>query len=531
MDENEENKADLTNPAENNTEQVTKEVIKTKAILVDENSIIKPTQNGVVMVINYDLVRKVHPEYESYSNEELKGILSQCSQDELHEIFAAGVKVITELELIKVLGPAETRYREDEVRKAEEEKRKEELRKAREAEEDESERRLKEAEEKEKNRKRKWAFIPIPLIIVVGGLTLASCPVKDPYPVQTEESEKDEEPVIEDETLDDEDIEKTITEVKHTSFTIYYPDDSTQLEKAVTDYGNQESASNDRKQGTTSDGQDEWDRENKAMEEYDDNQKNIDELKELMDILKSNSTTLEEKEEALRKMLEPSIEVSDSYDSEQMDEMVQNAIKQSQESPDEITEQEVQVALEMQEAYEKQKRCQESNVKVLMYLQYLEENGYEIGDIEVSENERGDLIVSITAKRTVDKSKQNVGSKSFEEYSEALDEYLGADPDHDIRDFNSYLQGEEERNVESLKLSEEKSGKFSREEYEKMVATRNPIKVLEATDMLIEAMKDQKSYTTTIQLGDEDTTVTVMPKNQANSGEEPINDEEGDVSR
>ena len=64
-----------------------------------------------------------------------------------------------------------------------------------------------------------------------------------------------------------------------------------------------------------------------------------------------------------------------------------------------------------------------------------------------------------------------------------------------------------------------------------MVATRNPIKVLEATDMLIEAMKDQKSYTTTIQLGDEDATVTVMPKSQANSGEGPINDEEGDVSR
>ena len=107
----------------------------------------------------------------------------------------------------------------------------------------------------------------------------------------------------------------------------------------------------------------------------------------------------------------------------------------------------------------------------------LEENGYDIGEIEVKENERGDLTITIISSRTVDKAEKDVGSKSFEEYSEALDEYLGADPDHDIRDFNSYLKGKEKITPESPKVkTAEKSG-FSSEDYEAMLEKSDPEKL------------------------------------------------------
>lgn len=534
MDENKEKEEGSTNPNGDNTNQNTKEVVERKAIWVDEGSIIKPTPSGVAMILKYDFIREVRPEYKKFSNEELRGILSQCSQEELHKIFAAGIKNIAEAELIKVLGPAEKRHREAVQRKAEEAKKLEELRKARAAEEAEFDKMVEETRkaEEEKNERKKWYFLP--LIVVLSGITISSCPVKDPYPLQPNDSEKEEESTAvreeEDNQKDDEDIEETVTQVKHDSFTIYKPDDSTQFEKAVTDYGNQESASNDRRSGNISDGQDEWDREQEAMENYDKNKENIAELEKCIEILKSDTATVEEKREALRKMTEPSREVSESFDSEEMDRLVQEAIEQSQTNPDDITEQETQVALGMQEAYETQKRCQESNVRVLMYLEYLEENGYEIGDIEVKENDRGDLTLSITASRTVDKSKAEAGAKSFDEYSEALDEYLESNPENDMKDFNNYLKEEENTISESSKGEIAKSGVFSKEEYEDMIATRDPIKVLEATDKLIAAMKDQKNYTTTTELGNEDISLTISQKNHANLSVEPT-DEKGDESR
>ena len=533
MDENKEKEEGSTNPNGDNTSQNKKEVVKSKAILVDEGSIIKPTPSGVAMVLKYDFIREVRPEYKKYSNEELRGILSQCSQEELHKIFASGIKNIVEEELIKVLAPAEKKHREAVQRKAEEAKKIEEWRKARAAEEAEFDKIVEEARkaEEEKNKRKKWFIIP--LIVILGGITLSSCPVKDPYPLQPDDLEKEESTDIkeeEDNQKDDEDIEETVTQVKHDSFTIYKPDDSTQLKKAVTDYRNQESASNDRRKGNISDGQDEWDREQEAMENYDKNKENIAELEECIEILKSDTATVEEKREALRKMREPSREVSESFDSEEMQGVVQEAIEQSQINPDEITAQETQIALEMQEAYETQKRCQESNVKVLMYIEYLEENGYEIGDIEVKENDRGDLTVSVTSSRTIDKSKANTGTKSFDEYLEALDEYLESDPEHDMKDFNNYLQEEENTIAESSKVETAKSGVFSKEEYEEMIATRDPIKVLEATDKLIAAMKDQKNYTTTTELGNEDISLTISQKNHANLSVKPTG-EKGDESR
>ena len=165
-----------------------------------------------------------------------------------------------------------------------------------------------------------------------------------------------------------------------------------------------------------------------------------------------------------------------------------------------------------------------------MYIEYLEENGYEIGDIEVKENDRGDLTVSVTSSRTIDKSKANTGTKSFDEYLEALDEYLESDPEHDMKDFNNYLQEEENTIAESSKVETAKSGVFSKEEYEEMIATRDPIKVLEATDKLIAAMKDQKNYTTTTELGNEDISLTISQKNHANLSVKPTG-EKGDESR
>ena len=518
MDENRENEEVVTNPegekvenietgsSENNKETVDEKT--KKEIIVDEDAIIKPTSNGVEICIRYDFIRKHIPKFTDYSDKQIRGILVECSQDELYEVFAAGIKANIEEKLVEILDKAENKYN------AEQERLKEEA--------------LKKAQEqKEKKRGR----LVIPLVIVIGGiaLTISQCTYNpNPNPIESVMPEEDEDPSQKEEP-EDGDLADTVTQFQNETFTIYSPDNSTQYEKAVTDYGNQEAASTDRKNGKISDGQEEWDRENEAMEDYDENRENIDELKELIDILKSDTATLEEKKEALRKMLDPSIEVSENFNSEQMDEMVQEAIEKSQENPDEKTEDEVQIALEMQESYEEQKRCQESNVRVLMYLQYLEENGYDIGDIDVKVDERGTLTITISSSRTVDKSEQDVGSKSFKEYSEALDEYLGTDPDHDIRDFNSYLKGEEKIKSESPKVNTAEKGGFSDEDYKAMLEKSDPEKVLKATDKLIAAMKSGKDYTS-VNMDQEEFRMYIASPNASDSFTNPQN-EEGDVSR
>ena len=500
----------VTNSDEENKEEVSEKTVKTKVIIVQEDALIKPTDSGVEIRITYDFIREYLDKYKDYSDKQIKGILSQCSQDDLHEVFAAGIKALVEEKIVKVLEEAEEKYTKEEIRKAEA---------AQKAKEDKD--------------KRRWFVIPVVLFLGVATfITKCGGDHKDPNPIVSEQTPEDKE----EEKVDD-DLPDTVTQVKSDTFTIYKPDDSTQFEKAVTDYGNQESASNDRKEGTISDGQDEWDRENEAMENYDKNQENIEALEECLEILKCDTATIEEKKEALRKMTDPSLEVKDSFDSNQMEDMVQEAIKQSQENPDGITDQEIQVALEMQEEYETQKRCQESNVRVLMYLHYLEENGYEIGDIEVEENERGDLTIFIISNRTVDKSEANTESKSFDEYSEALDEFLGANPDHDIRDFNSYLKGEEKNTPESPKLNTTKSNEYTDEEkiesesselntsesavftdedYEAMLEKSDPEKVKKATDKLIDAMKNKEKFYTTTELGEKDMSLTITPKNPTN---------------
>ena len=522
MDENRENEEVVTNPEgeniekaetgsnEENEETVNEKTKKEKnVIIVDENALIKPSDNGLLICIKYNFVRSHIPKYKDYSDEQIRGILLECSQDELHEVFAAGIKAVAEERLVEILDKAETEYN------AEQERLKEEA--------------LKKAQEPEDKKDRGWLFIPLVIMLGWGTLTLSQCSYNPyPTPIESVMPEDDEDPSQKEEP-EDGDLADTVTQFQNETFTIYSPDNSTQYEKAVTDYGNQEAASTDRKNGKISDGQEEWDRENEAMEDYDENRENIDELKELIEILKSDTATIEEKKEALRKMLEPSIEVSDNFDSEQMDEMVQEAIEKSKESPDEITEDEVQIALEMQESYEEQKRCQESNVRVLMYLQYLEENGYDIGDIDVKVDERGTLTITISSSRTVDKSEQDVGSKSFKEYSEALDEYLGADPDHDIRDFNSYLKGEEKIKSESPKVNTAEKGGFSDEDYKAMLEKSDPEKVLKATDKLIAAMKSGKYYTF-LNMDQDEMRIFISPPSTEDSFTNPQN-EEGDVSR
>jgi len=519
MDENRGNEEVVTNPdgeniedvengsGEENEETVDEKTKKGKnVIIVDENALIKLASNGLVICIKYNFLRSHIPKYKDYSDEQIRGILLECSQDDLHEVFAVGIKDFDE-KLVKILGKAENKYN------AEQERLKEEA--------------LKKSQEPEDKKDRRWLFIPFVIVIGMSAIAMSRCTYNpNPNPIESQEPEEDpskkEEP-------EDEDLADTVTQVVTNTFTIYSPDSSTQFEKAVTDYGNQETASTDRKNRTISDGQEEWEREGQALEDYDENYENIEELKELIEILKSDTATLEEKKEALRKMLDPAIDVSENFDSEQMDEMVQNAIEKSQEIPDEKTEKEVQLALEMQQSYEEQKRCQDSNVRVLMYLQYLEENGYNIGDVEVKVDERGTLTIAITSSRTVDKSEQDVGSKSFQEYSEALDEYLGADPDHDIRDFNSYLKGKEKITPESPKVkTAEKSG-FSDEDYKAMLEKSDPERVLKATDKLIAAMKSGKYYTF-VNMDSDEMRLYIAPPNTSDSYADPTN-EEGDVSR
>jgi hypothetical protein len=472
------------------------------AIIPDKNALIKPTSNGIAIIVNYDFIKRHIPRYKDYSNEQMRGILSKCTQDELHEVFAAGIRAYVEEKIIVSLERAEERYIEEQEA-------------------------LKKAQESDDKKDRRWLFIPLVIVLGASAFTMYQCTYNpNPNPIESQGPEED--PSKKEET-EDEDLADTVTQVVTDTFTIYSPDSSTQFEKAVTDYGNQENASTDRKNSTISDGQEEWDKEGQALEDYDENYKNIEKLKELIEILKSDTATLEEKKEALRKMLDPAIDVSENFDSEQMDEMVQNAIEKSQESPDEKTEKEVQLALEMQQSYEEQKRCQESNVRVLMYLQYLEENGYDIGDVEVKVDERGTLTIAITSSRIVDKDVQDIGSKSFKEYSNALDEYLGANQDHDIRKFNNYLRGEEKITSESPKVnSAEKSG-FSIEDYEAMLENRDPERVLKATDKLIAAMKSGKYYTI-VNMDSDEMRLYITPPNTSDSYADPTN-EEGDESR
>ena len=461
---------------------------KSKVLIVDNDAIIKPFENGTNIVIPYDSIRAFIPELQGKDNGEIKGILRELSQEELKEIFAGGMyheaKATTERVIPgAILGYEKRKEEEERARRAAEEG----IRKAEEEQKRKLEEQKKELEEKQKqeeNKKRRLLLIPV--FLVVGSLSLAGM-LKGCHNDRNNNKETTEQTTEEKEDTDKSE-DKEITQSQYLEFDLYEPNDSVQLEKANVDFGNQESESNYRKEGKTTHGDKEWEAENKAVKNYPENQKNIKEIEKYRQIILRDTASYEEKMEALNKMLKPSYAIEESFDSNRFEEETEYAVKQSQKHPDEKTDIEVENAKNLINEYNKQKNCQKENVEILMYIQYLADQGYDISDFQITQNARKDLKIKMVCEREVEKSKAEIGGTSFEEFKQELDEYTssGKDKKTFLEDFESKeieksTKNTEETEKETIELSNGMRISFGLSDYSSLASSRNSQKVDKAT--------------------------------------------------
>ena len=463
---------------------------KVKVLKIEEDSLIKPLDNGTSIVIKYDFVRNHIPELQGKTDEEVKGILRELPQKELEEIFAGGmyqeVKETTEKIIPGAIVSFEKRKAEEEKarREAEEKARQEAEERARKEAENKKELEEKQKKEEEKNRKRRLLVVPI--FLFVGSLSLSGllrgCHNDRSYRDETTE-ETTEKKGDTDKTDDEE-----ITQSQYLEFTLYKPDDSTQNEKANVDYGNQESESNHRKEGSSTNGDKEWEMEKQALQNYSENQKNIEEMEKYRQIILSDTATDEEKMDAFNKMLDLAHKIADSFDSERMEEETDYAVKESRAHPDEITEQEVENAKRLLEEYKTQEQCQKENEDILMYIQYLRDNGYDISGIETTQNTRGDIGIKLVCERTIQQSKANPGSKSFEEFKQELDEHV--DSGKDKRSFLEEFEAEEAESdlSETIELTDGATISYKIQDYKRLASSRNPKNVQNETKKFSESI-------------------------------------------
>ena len=443
-----------------------------RAIRVDGKSVIKPLKDGTSIELSYTFIRENIPEFEGKSDEEIHKILGGLSQEELHDIFAGGVYVNCNTDPIA---------RETERLEAEKKAREEALGKARE------EARQKDQIENEKQgKKKRWI---IPHVIVLGGLSLAglvrgcssrsdkdNIPDLPPSDPEVKVMEDKEEP----------DGDRIVTQRRSYEFILYRPNDSTQYEKANTDYGDQEAESNARTESSEMDTSYLEDAENLALENFAENQEAIEKMNDGIAILQSSTANNNEKMDALSDMGGPAITIAQNYDSSKMAGITEEAVSQSQKHPDEVTTQEVQNAENLEDEYAVQKECQDSNVSSLLYIQYLKDNGFEITSINVEEpNLRGDMAVSINVSRDVEQSKSEVGVVSPEDFQKALEQYIenGGNPNDFLKQFEENDRTERD-NASVVSISDGVSTiiSFGRDDFKEVARSRTPEQVTDSIE-------------------------------------------------
>ena len=438
-------------------------------VIVDENSEILFGKGSVLLRVSYDFVRVwLGEEYKNLSNEELMGKLQKLSDVERHELFAAGIKKLTIEKKEEFLKKFKESTKETETQ---------------EPGTPGNNRQIIEEKPQDEPKKKKWWLVPV--VIFLTTISLAGCPKK--YPPLTPSE------VVEEVDKETPEEDEKIPQSRSDVIELYVPNDGSTSFKANTDYGNQEMASNDRKGGIISDGQEEYDGEKNVMEKYEANKDKVKFLKECCDILSSDTATLEEKRDTLRNMRDPAIDLADSFDEDEMNQILRWAMQESERYEDSLTEGEEEIAKMQVEEYKLQADLMAHNVRVLFYVDYLEKSGYSITDIKISKNHRGDLTLAIDSDRVVPKSQAETGEKTFDQYEEALAEWKNKNPDKSVIEFNNALVKQEKTFSEKAPALENNSlNNFSKMDFEEVLKDQDPNKVNNAIDDLINELIELK---------------------------------------
>lgn len=416
----------------NNTQKEQK-----RAILVQKDALQKPLQHGLSITLSYEFIKTFKPEFAEMSDQELSKTLSGMSQEQLSDIFAGGVYVMTEetVERIPGIVPVGTEITQEpsepgnavketpdekddgvgvalggvpiggtgnDTKDVPEEKPEE-----------------KPEEEKSPNRK-KWLAL---LLVIPLAVMLKTCsgPTRSdelpPEPPGIEETTE-----VETEEVDPEIIDY-LEEVP--PIVIHNPTDATQNIKTLTDLGNQEHESNMRKEGTRSDGSEMWAKENSAVEGYEENKAHLEEMQSLMEIVNNPFANPKDRQEALLKMQEHALALYEKYDMEKIKELQAYTTEQLYTHEDSISETEEKIAADAVHNYEVDMGTQRSNVITLSYVQYLTDFGYDLTIMDAEIQDDGDLVIGgIRGERTIKESEKGTRVISFDEYKRTVEEAL-----------------------------------------------------------------------------------------------------------
>ena len=421
----------------NNTQKEQK-----RAILVQKDALQKPLQHGLSITLSYEFIKTFKPEFAEMSDQELSKTLSGMSQEQLSDIFAGGVYVMTEETVEKIPGivPVGVPVSEEPVTKQEPVEPKEEKEGPDEKDDGvgvvvggvpiggtgndtkdvpEEKQEEKPEEEKRPNRK-KWLAL---LLVIPLAVMLKTCsgPTRSdelpPEPPGIEETTE-----VETEEVDPEIIDY-LEEVP--PIVIHNPTDATQNIKTLTDLGNQEHESNMRKEGTRSDGSEMWAKENSAVEGYEENKAHLEEMQSLMEIVNNPFANPKDRQEALLKMQEHALALYEKYDMEEIQELQAYTTEQLYTHEDSISGTEEKIAADAVHNYEVDMGTQRNNVITLSYVQYLTDFGYDLTIMDAEIQADGDLVIGgIRGERTIKESEKGKRVISFDEYKRTVEEAL-----------------------------------------------------------------------------------------------------------
>ena len=416
----------------NNTQKEQK-----RAILVQKDALQKPLQHGLSITLSYEFIKTFKPEFAEMSDQELSKTLSGMSQEQLSDIFAGGVYVMTEETVERIPGivpvGTETKQEPSEPGNAVKETPDEKDdgvgvalggvpiggtgNDTKDVPEEKPEE--KPEEEKSPNRK-KWLAL---LLVIPLAVMLKTCsgPTRSdelpPEPPGIEETTE-----VETEEVDPEIIDY-LEEVP--PIVIHNPTDATQNIKTLTDLGNQEHESNMRKEGTRSDGSEMWAKENSAVEGYEENKAHLEEMQSLMEIVNNPFANPKDRQEALLKMQEHALALYEKYDMEKIKELQAYTTEQLYTHEDSISETEEKIAADAVHNYEVDMETQRSNVITLSYVQYLTDFGYDLTIMDAEIQADGDLVIGgIRGERTIKESEKGNRVIPFDEYKRTVEEAL-----------------------------------------------------------------------------------------------------------
>ena len=405
---------------ENNEAQKTEE---RRFIAVQKNALMKVLKDNVQINISFDHVRTYRPEFGELSDSDLHAKLSSMSPEELADIFAGGVYVMTKeiverIPVVPVAVPVKDGAEEvieDPVEPKQEEE-KETIEEEKPVEE------KKQDETKPKN-KRKWLAL---LAVIPLVLLLKNCSQERIVP-----EEIPPEPPSQVETIVEEEDKEIIDHLGQVPpIVIHNPTDAMQEEKALTDYGNQEHESNVRISGGHTSGDEMYRREVSVVEGFEENQIHMQRMDELMQIVTSPDATPQEKQQALLDMQEHAEALYGAYDMDRITEIRDYAVGESEARRDDITGSETNMADNMLVTYETNRSSQRSNVSSLAYIQYLTDLGYDITAMDVQVQADGDIVISgIQGQRTIMASQKDNKPMSFEDFKRECDEAIGRGED------------------------------------------------------------------------------------------------------